>query len=219
MSYSLPIHAKSKNIFLFIQDYAGNWVPAQSGDIGADKWAVKITGINFVSGDKTFYGHIVHSGENDFYNQVEFHESIYGTFANFTEDVFANNLEVTDGGQVYGIGFNDNRYVKKIDHFLRTVNINSGAVSLNASHTSGYFRIDNATGSTVTVSTQASASWPTEVEIAFCQVGSGAIAVTGASGVTINSSESLRTARLNSVILLKKVGTNIWDLTGERELA
>ena len=266
MSYSLPVLANTRNVFLFVQDHDGNWVPAQSGDIGADKWAVKITGFNRISGDKIFHGNTSFggtfnvSGISSFHNEANFLADLnvsggltsfgiatfnsqayfeeVATFYNDVsmqsslsvnggvtidgqlsvgEDAYMSYLEI-DGDVVHGGMYNDVRYVQKTGAFFRTSNINSGAITLNTSHNSGYFRIGNATGSMITVSTQAAASWPLEVEMMFCQGLSGQISFTGAVGVTINSSESYKTAKQYATVLLKKVGTNQWDLLGEREV-
>jgi len=81
-----------------------------------------------------------------------------------------------------------------------------------------YIQTTNTTAVTITVPTQASVTWAADTEIYFEQNNTGQITFVGASGVTINSSETLKTFARYSVVALKRVAENVWTLTGERAL-
>lgn len=51
------------------------------------------------------------------------------------------------------------------------------------------------------------------------QGGAGKVTFVPASGVTINTSETLKTRKQGSTVSLIKIGTDIWDLTGDLEAA
>lgn len=82
-----------------------------------------------------------------------------------------------------------------------------------------YIQTTSTTAVTITVPAQSSVTWAADTEIYFEQNNTGQITLVGASGVTINSSETLKTAGRYSVIALKRVAENTWTLTGERQLA
>lgn len=81
-----------------------------------------------------------------------------------------------------------------------------------------YIRCTNASPVTITVPTDATGGWSTELEILIEQAGNGQVTVSAAVGVTINTSETLKTEKQYSVIGLKRVGSDTWTLFGEREL-
>lgn len=81
-----------------------------------------------------------------------------------------------------------------------------------------YIQTTSTTAVTITVPTQASVTWAADTEIYFEQNNTGQITFLGASGVTINSSETLKTFARYSVVALKRVAENVWTLTGERAL-
>jgi len=81
-----------------------------------------------------------------------------------------------------------------------------------------YIQTTSTTAVTITVPTQASVTWAADTEIYFEQNNTGQITFVGASGVTINTSETLKTAARYAVVALKRVASNTWTLTGEREL-
>lgn len=82
-----------------------------------------------------------------------------------------------------------------------------------------YLRSTSATAVTFTVPPQSSVSWVDNAEIVFEQAGAGQITIAAGSGVTINSSETLKSGQQYAVIGLKRVASDTWTLTGERELA
>ena len=81
-----------------------------------------------------------------------------------------------------------------------------------------YIQTTSTTAVTITVPTQASVTWAADTEIYFEQNNTGQITFVGASGVTINSSETLKSFARYSVIALKRVASDVWTLTGERAL-
>jgi len=81
-----------------------------------------------------------------------------------------------------------------------------------------YIQTTSTTAVTITVPTQASVTWAADTEIYFEQNNTGQITIAGASGVTVNSSETLKSFARYSVIALKRVAENVWTLTGERAL-
>jgi len=82
-----------------------------------------------------------------------------------------------------------------------------------------YIQTTSTTAVTITVPLQSSVTWAADTEIYFEQNNTGQITIAGASGVTVNSSETLKTAGRYSVIALKRVASDTWTLTGERQLA
>jgi hypothetical protein len=82
-----------------------------------------------------------------------------------------------------------------------------------------YIRNTSATAVTYTVPPQSSVSWVDNAEIVFEQAGAGQITIAAGSGVTINSSETLKSGQQYAVIGLKRVASDVWTLTGERQLA
>ena len=82
-----------------------------------------------------------------------------------------------------------------------------------------YIQTTSTTAVTITVPLQSSVAWVADTEIYFEQNNTGQITIAGASGVTVNSSETLKTAGRYSVIALKRVASDTWTLTGERQLA
>lgn len=67
----------------------------------------------------------------------------------------------------------------------------------------------------LTVPTNASVAFPTGTPINFRQQGTGQITVAGASGVTVNSSNGLKSRAQYSTLSLIKDGTNTWVLSGD----
>ena len=81
-----------------------------------------------------------------------------------------------------------------------------------------YIQTTSSTAVTITVPLQSSVTWAADTEIYFEQNNTGQITLVGASGVTINSSETLKSFARYSVIALKRVASDVWTLTGERAL-
>jgi len=81
-----------------------------------------------------------------------------------------------------------------------------------------YIQTTSTTAVTITVPNQVSVTWAADTEIYFEQNNTGQITFVGASGVTINSSETLKSFARYSVLALKRVASDVWILTGERAL-
>jgi hypothetical protein len=81
-----------------------------------------------------------------------------------------------------------------------------------------YIQTTSTTAVTITVPNQVTVTWAADTEIYFEQNNTGQITFGGASGVTINSSETLKTFARYSVVALKRVASDVWTLTGERAL-
>jgi hypothetical protein len=101
-----------------------------------------------------------------------------------------------------------------------TVRTQSGTTyTLALTDAGDYIQTTSTTAVTITVPLQSSVTWAADTEIYFEQNNTGQITIAGASGVTVNSSETLKTAGRYSVIALKRVASDTWTLTGERQLA
>jgi len=81
-----------------------------------------------------------------------------------------------------------------------------------------YIQTTSTTAVTITVPPQADVTWAADTEIYFEQNNTGQITIAAGSGVTINSSETLKSFARYSVIALKRVASDVWTLTGERAL-
>jgi hypothetical protein len=81
-----------------------------------------------------------------------------------------------------------------------------------------YIQTTSTTAVTITVPNQVTVTWAADTEIYFEQNNTGQITFVGASGVTINSSETLKSFARYSVVALKRVASDVWTLTGERAL-
>jgi hypothetical protein len=81
-----------------------------------------------------------------------------------------------------------------------------------------YIQTTSTTAVTITVPPQADVTWAADTEIYFEQNNTGQLTIAAGSGVTINSSETLKSFARYSVIALKRVAENVWTLTGERAL-
>lgn len=90
--------------------------------------------------------------------------------------------------------------------------------TLAASDAGAYILTSGTTTVTITVPPQSSVTWAADTEIYFEQNNTGQIAILAGTGVTINSSETLKSFARYSVLALKRVAENVWTLTGERAL-
>jgi len=100
-----------------------------------------------------------------------------------------------------------------------TVRTQSGTTyTLALTDAGDYIQTTSTTAVTITVPLQSSVAWVADTEIYFEQNNTGQITIAGASGVTVNSSETLKSFARYSVLALKRVAENVWTLTGERAL-
>jgi hypothetical protein len=91
----------------------------------------------------------------------------------------------------------------------------TGSTTLTSSHTTKYLVVDSASNVNLTV--PASASYDANAEFVIEQRGAGAVTIVAASGVTINTSETLISGGQYAVIGLKRTASNVYTLTGERQ--
>jgi len=87
--------------------------------------------------------------------------------------------------------------------------------TLSSTHTTKYLVCNSSSPIDLTI--PASATYDTYAEFVMEQRGTGTVTIVPAVGVTLNSSETLKTAKQYSVIGLKRTDTNVYTLTGERE--
>jgi hypothetical protein len=97
-------------------------------------------------------------------------------------------------------------------------NFSSTAYTLVLADAGKYKRYTNTVATTVTVPPQSSVTWVADTEIYFEQSNTGQITIAAGTGVTLVSSETLKTFARYSVIALKRTAENEWTLTGERAL-
>ncbi len=91
----------------------------------------------------------------------------------------------------------------------------TGSTTLSSLHTTKYLVVNSSSNVNITV--PASASYDTYAEFVIEQRGAGAVTVVAASGVTINTSETLVSGGQYSVMGLKRTASNVYTLTGERQ--
>ena len=91
----------------------------------------------------------------------------------------------------------------------------TGSTTLSSSHTTKYLVCNSASAMNLTV--PASASYDTYAEFVIEQRGAGQVTVVADTGVTIHSTETLKSGAQYAVMGLKRTDTNTYVLTGERE--
>lgn len=89
--------------------------------------------------------------------------------------------------------------------------------TLSSSHTTKYVVCNSPSPITITV--PLSATYDDYAEFVFEQRGTGQVTFSPASGVTINSTASLKTSAQYSVVGLKRTAENVYTLTGERSVS
>jgi hypothetical protein len=93
----------------------------------------------------------------------------------------------------------------------------TGSTTLSSSHTTKYLVCNSTAGMSLTV--PPSASYDTYAEFVIEQRGTGQVTIVAGSGVTIHSTETLKSGAQYAVLGLKRTDTNTYVLTGERETA
>ena len=91
------------------------------------------------------------------------------------------------------------------------------STTLSSLHTTKYLVCNSASAMNLTV--PASASYDTYAEFVIEQRGAGQVTVVADTGVTIHSTETLKSGAQYAVMGLKRTDTNTYVLTGEREAA
>lgn len=248
--YSLPVNSNSRVTFLFVQDENQVWVPAQSGDIGADKWAVKITGYNKISGNKDFLndvsigGALRTTGTASFFGDFEslntslFNGAVtFGNVVSFNNQanflstaVFSNYTSYYSEAshyadvKLYGSDYSDFSAVPRImgdDRWGSSKLIPTPLTNFSidgGSYLNRTVRTSSNSPVSITILGDNISPWTDGQEVIFAQGGDGQITLVPNAGVTINSSETLKSARKFAYMALKRVSYNVFDLTGEREL-
>lgn len=91
------------------------------------------------------------------------------------------------------------------------------AFTPDITHANSVIRMNNGSASVFNVPTNASVAYPTGTTLGVRQVGAGQVTVTPAGGVTINKPVSLtyKAREQGSSLMLHKVGTDEWDITGD----
>lgn len=104
--------------------------------------------------------------------------------------------------------------------FLLQINSQTGTTYQFVAGDAGkYVRGSNASAQTYTVPPNATVAFSTGTQIVVRQAGAGQITIAEGSGVTVNTSQTLKTRAQHSTITLIKVGTNEWDMSGDMEAA
>lgn len=103
------------------------------------------------------------------------------------------------------------------DPFFKVTPNGNTAITLNTGDEGRYIRCTASTAVTVTVP---SGKFQADDEILIEQAGTGQVTVTAGTGVTLNNSSAntTKTAERYAVVALKCVATDVFTLTGEREL-
>ena len=89
--------------------------------------------------------------------------------------------------------------------------------TLEASDAHKFIEGNHATGLNITVPPNSSVAFDVGTQITFQQTAAGAITFVQGSGVTIRSSETLKTRKSNSMATLIKTATDTWALAGDLE--
>lgn len=91
------------------------------------------------------------------------------------------------------------------------------ALTLATAHAGKIIRQTNASAITDTIPTNAADAIPVESVISLRQVGAGQVTVSPAGGVTLNvpTGTQAKTRAQGSTLMLHKVATNEWDITGD----
>lgn len=90
---------------------------------------------------------------------------------------------------------------------------------LELTDATGYLRMDVGTPNTLTVPPNVDVAFPIGTSIPIRQVGGGKTTIIPGAGVTVTTAETRSFRKQHSTVSLIKVATNVWDLTGDSELA
>lgn len=97
----------------------------------------------------------------------------------------------------------------------RTINPQTGTTYTLALTDAGHtITLNNASATTLTVPTNATAAFPVGASIELFQLGAGQVTVAGASGVTINSTPGQKISAQYGKAQLLKIAADTWVLTG-----
>lgn len=99
------------------------------------------------------------------------------------------------------------------------VKTESSSYTLVLADAGKWIRMDNASANNLTVPPNSSVAFPVGTEIHVEQKGAGQTTIVAGSGVTINTSETLKLAARYAVATIKKVASDEWTLIGYLEAA
>lgn len=103
---------------------------------------------------------------------------------------------------------------------LQVITESTTARTLGLTDAENYIRFNNAAAKTLTVPTNATVAFPIGTTISGNSATAGQLTIVAASGVTINTPETLKLrARAFTSFVLTKIGTDVWDLAGDLELS
>lgn len=89
------------------------------------------------------------------------------------------------------------------------------SMTLAPVHAGRFYRVGSATAVTITIGAEADGAWPADSEIELCQWGAGAVTISGASGVVVESMDGAKTiAGQFGCVCLKRITDNYWLLSG-----
>ena len=93
--------------------------------------------------------------------------------------------------------------------------------TVGITHLGAWLDCENASAQTLTIDTDANASWPDNAQIQGAQMGAGKVSFVGASGVTVRKSATFNASCAGQYAVwgLKRVGANEWLLFGDLEVA
>jgi hypothetical protein len=120
-------------------------------------------------------------------------------------DGAGGQLLQTDGSGVLSFGYGQYQFNSTA----------STAYTLVADDEGKMIKTTSATAVTITVPTNASVAYATGIKIDMVQYGAGQITVAGDTGVTVNSTPTLKTRAQYSAASLVKVDTDEWLLIGD----
>lgn len=97
-----------------------------------------------------------------------------------------------------------------------TLNAQTGtAYTLALTDNGKLVTLNNASAITVTVPLNSSVAFPTGAQVSLARIGTGAVSVTGASGVTVNGTPTLNFRAQWSSATAIKIATDSWLLVGD----
>jgi hypothetical protein len=100
----------------------------------------------------------------------------------------------------------------------QTINPQTGTYTLAGSDAGVLVTVNSASAAQVVIPTVASASWPTGTHVDVVRLGTGAVSVTGAAGVTVNGTPSTDLRAQYSAATLVHYEADKWLVAGDLDL-
>jgi hypothetical protein len=115
-----------------------------------------------------------------------------------------------------GIVFADGTQTKEGVPSRTTISQKTDSYTLSSlSERDSLIEINKATGSTLTIPTNATVAWPIGTSIDILQTGAGQVTIAGAAGVTVNATPGLKLRTQWSSATLLKRATDSWVVVGD----